>query len=108
MAYGSMQQLRNKRSEVLTAEKPVSLLDSLEVAQSDLLTAILDMPVAVRETTVAVETAEERWVELQLVDWTLVLIPCPACQCYPCKPGHVNGHTEQWIPVAGDVVKVRI
>jgi hypothetical protein len=70
-----------------------------------------DMPeaVAVPAAEPAAEVAEIRMVEVQLLDWHSVLIPCPACQCYPCDDScHVNGHTEMWVPIPGDVVTVGI
>lgn len=88
-------------------------------ASSSLLDAIIEatyvleaerthpaVPAVAVQTVVITET--DRYVEFQLLDWTMELISCPGCGCYPCKPGHMNGHTEVWTPVAGDVVRVRI
>ena len=94
-----------------------ALLDSLEVATEpigrySILDAILDEPVAADKPVSLPEpvtaTLEERYVEVQLLDWHMVLIPCVGCGCYPCKPQHLNVHTEIWVPTPGDVVKVRI
>jgi hypothetical protein len=115
-------QLRPWSQRAAVQSERKSLLDSLvdnPLAPREtpsLLDLIADGPIVSVEvriesrtaTVVVPETETIRMVEFQLLDWTLVLIPCPACQCYPCKPGHVNGHTEMWLPVAGDVVRVRI
>jgi hypothetical protein len=99
-------------AEVLTEQPRTTLLDEIvaegrlaERPMSVTITTHLEMPPAVQMVPVAEEI---RMVGFQLLDWTLVLIPCPACQCYPCKPGHVNGHTEEWIASQGDLVQVRI
>lgn len=107
-----------------TALKPWSNRSSVTVAPS-LLDSLLDAAVAITDRpraslldeiqvaaaerlTVAVPVADEIvLVGFQLLDWFLVLIPCVACQCYPCKPGHVNGHTEDWIATPGDLIQVR-
>ena len=101
-------QLRSKSGHVLTVDKPSGLLDAILEAQDTLQDAIISTAVEMTQTPAEPSETGERYAEYQLIDWTYVLIQCPGCQCYPCKPGHLNGHTEMWLPSAGDVVKVRI
>jgi hypothetical protein len=106
MAFGSLQQLRTKRVEAITVKEP-SLLETIIETKavieaeriSPVLAALADAEVAPLLTPDVVtetkdETEETRYVAFQTIGFLVRLIPCPACKCYPCKPGHVNGHRE--------------
>jgi hypothetical protein len=99
----AQQQTRNRAGQVVTVEQP-SLLDSL-LAETELRQTALPPVVQAVPTIVPVESRE---VEVQLLDWHFILVACPGCGCYPCKTGHMNGHTEEWICTPGDIVKVAI
>jgi hypothetical protein len=94
-------------AEAITDRPRASLLDELQVAAIERLTVTVETRLAAPAVQTVPVIEEIVMVGFQLLDWTLILIPCPACQCYPCQPGHVNGHTEEWIASAGDLVTVR-
>ena len=93
--------------------RPWSQRAAVQMERTSLLDMLVDAGVSSRETRSLLDliadepqAATTEMVAVQLLDWHMVLIPCPACKCYPCKPGHVNGHTETWVPIPGDVVYV--
>ena len=48
------------------------------------------------QMAIALEVAEGvRYVEFHLIEWGVLLVPCPGCSVYPCQPGQLNGHHEK-------------